>query len=268
MPTYSTGYVENPSVSGVRRFNSIVMLLTNSATTSGTAFLESFYVATVSGANQPFAAEGFDMTSQTHAVRNFSVSTMDYFVVQTTVSLPEIAMKVFGVSSSGQYVSLPVGEIPSRRITGQYRDNISIDGSDFAAISFRRRSAFTRPRQYAATLLPQSVEILATRPVRYKLILGGTVNGTYTLFPTPNTELNESSSAMEVNYTCTTVTGGQIVYQGQGTGLSGAYQNTKDNLLANNLLVALPPSTPITLTISCQAGTDKAAVTFNMEEQW
>lgn len=266
MPAYNTGFVENVIVSGSRRYNQILVLLTNTGTTSGSAFLEGLYTAT--GVNQHFASEGFNLVSQSNAIRTFSVALVDFFDVQIIASIQGISMEVFGISSTGQYTTLPVQELPVRRITADYREDITLTGDDFAALSFRRRSAFTRPRQYAAALLPQSIEILATRPIRYKLVLGGTVDGTYSLFPTPTTQLSETETALTVNYTCTTVTGGEVVYQGQGAGLSGAYTNIPEDLLANRLLKPLPPDTAITLVVSSLTGTDKVAVTFRMEEQW
>jgi hypothetical protein len=266
MPTYNTGYLENVSVSGVRRYNQIVVLISNSSQNSGTAFLEGYYV--LSGVNQPFASEGFDMFPQSNATRTYPTNLLDYFQIQVTVSLYEINVRMFGVSSSGQYTSIPVNELPIRRITSDYRDDMALTSADFPAISYQRRSTFSRPKQYAAALLPAGVEILATRPIRYKLVLGATVNGTYTTFPTATTQLSESVSALVVNDTCTTITGGQVIYQGEGTGLSGAYQNTVDNLINNQLLLALPAGVSITLAVSSLVGNDNVATVFRMEEQW
>lgn len=266
MPIYNTGYLQNVPVSGSRRFSQILVLIYNVGPSTGTVFLENYYVQ--SGSNQPFASEGFELLPQTNVTRTYPVTLLDFFLVQATISLFDIKMTVFGISASGQYTELPLQELPIRRITSDYRDGIALTSTDFPAISYQRRPSVSRPRQYGAALLPQGIEILSTRPVRYKLVLGATVNGTYSLFPTPTTQLSEAASALVVNYTSTTITGGQVVYQGEGTGLSGAYLNTVGNLIANQMFLALPNGTPITLVISSLTGSDNVGVVFRMEEQW
>ncbi|MFD2882122.1 hypothetical protein ACFTAO_49925 [Paenibacillus rhizoplanae] len=70
-----------------------------------------------------------------------------------------------------------------------------------------------------------------------------------------------------VNYTCTTVTGGRMLTQGIGSGISGAYQNVAVNLLNQRLAYDLQ-LLPVTLVVSSLAGEDNVAATFRMSEQW
>lgn len=70
-----------------------------------------------------------------------------------------------------------------------------------------------------------------------------------------------------MNYTCTTVTGGKVIMQGTGSGISGAYANLAVNLLNERLSYELQDE-PITLVVSSLSGDDDLAVTFKMSEQW
>lgn len=61
---------------------------------------------------------------------------------------------------------------------------------------------------------------------------GGTVDGSLVPFPTATTQLSGSETSLLVNDTYSTVTGGNVIFQGTATGLSGAYSSrTLSNLL-------------------------------------
>ncbi|MDF2922897.1 MAG: hypothetical protein K0R57_1811 [Paenibacillaceae bacterium] len=266
MPVYTTGFIDNVLVSGSRRFVQLMIIISNSGLATGTTYLEGYYI--MAGVNQQFAAAGNELPPQTNQVYMYPISSMDYFRVELTASLFQVEATIFGISAGGVYTPLPVKQEPIRRITSEYRDDFTLSSADFAVLSFRRRPAIVLPEQYGAALLPQAVEILATRPVRYQLVLGGTVNGTYVNYPTPNTNTLNASTALQVNYTCSTVTGGSVVFSGQGTGLSGAHLNTAVNLIENQLKLPLPHNTAVTLVISSLTASDNIGVTFRMEEQW
>lgn len=86
-------------------------------------------------------------------------------------------------------------------------------------------------------------------------------------YPTPTTAIPVTETALQVNYTCTTVTGGQVLTQGIGSGISGAYQNVAVNLLNQRLDYDLQ-QVPVTLVVSSLAGADNVAAAFRMSEQW
>ncbi|MEK4325106.1 hypothetical protein MKX70_04350 [Paenibacillus sp. FSL R7-0312] len=104
-------------------------------------------------------------------------------------------------------------------------------------------------------------------PIRYKVIAGGSVNGAFVNYPTPTTAIPVTETTLQVNYTCTAVTGGRVITQGIGSGISGAYQNVAMNLVNQQLLHDMQQE-PITLVVSSLAGEDNLAATFRMIEQW
>lgn len=264
MPVLRTGVVENIAISGTRPIYQIQVLMTNNNGVSGTGFIEGSYL---SGSKTPFALSGIDFLPGAVSSKVYLVD-YDFFQVDLYVSLPGITMNVFAVSPVGDYSEIPVTETPTRRITAAFRDDLAVTSTEFAAISFIRRLSFSQPYQYAAALLPQSLDLLGTKPFRYKVVLGGTTDGAYVPYPIPGTNISAVDTALLVNYTCTTLTGGQVIFEGQGTGLSGTYVNMSMNLLNNQLYTALPKGTSVTLVIVSLLGSDSMAATFRMEEQW
>lgn len=125
----------------------------------------------------------------------------------------------------------------------------------------------TIPEAVTAEIKTDGLEILASTPIRYKVIAGGSVNGAFVNYPTPTTAIPVTETALQVNYTCTAVTGGRVITQGIGSGISGAYQNVAVNLVNQQLLYDMQQE-PITLVVSSLAGEDNLAATFRMSEQW
>lgn len=182
-------------------------------------------------------------------------------------SLEQMRVRIYLVDSSGLWISVPLQPVVLNRITSEFRNNIAVTDSDTAVISFRRSAAVTIPEAVAAEIRPDGLEILASTPIRYKVIAGGTVNGTFVNYPTPTTAIPATETALLVNYTCTAVTGGRVITQGIGSGISGAYQNVALNLLNQQLLYNVQDN-PVTLVVSSLAGEDNVAAAFRMAEQW
>lgn len=213
-----------------------------------------------------FAQELFEVDHQEVITRTYNI-TQHFFQFNAFYSQEQLRVQIFLVDSAGVYFPVNLQPIAVSRITSEFRDNITVTAADYAAISFRRSGTVTNPEAVAAELRADSLEILASTPVRYKVVAGGTVNGSFVNFPTPTTAIPAAETALVVNYTCTTVTGGRVITQGLGSGISGAYQNVSVNLLGQLLLYDLQEE-PITLVISSLAGEDNVAAAFRMSEQW
>jgi hypothetical protein len=213
-----------------------------------------------------FAQELLEVDYQEVITRTYNI-TQHFFQFNAVYSQEKLRVQIFLVDSAGVYYPVNLQRIAVSRITSEFRDNIAVTTADFAAISFRRSGTVTNPEAVAAELRADSLEILASTPVRYKVVAGGTVNGSFVNFPTPTTAIPIAETALLVNYTCTAVTGGRVITQGLGSGISGAYQNVSVNLLSQLLLYDLQEE-PVTLVISSLAGEDNVAATFRMSEQW
>lgn len=213
-----------------------------------------------------FVQELFELDYQEVISRTYNID-QDFFQFNVVYSQENLRVQIFLVDSAGTYSPVRMQQLAVSRITSEFRDNINLTAAGFAAISFRRNGALTIPEAVAAELRADSLEILASTPVRYQLIAGGTLNGSFVNFPTPTTAIPSTETALQVNYTCTTVTGGNVITQGLGSGIAGAYQNIQVSLLSQQLMYDLQEE-PITLVISSLAGEDSVAATFRMSEQW
>ncbi|OMD09132.1 hypothetical protein, partial [Paenibacillus odorifer] len=130
-----------------------------------------------------------------------------------------------------------------------------------------RRPGFAIPQGLAAEIRPAALDVMSKRPVRYMVVAGGTLDGAFENYPTPTTNIPVTDTALLVNYTCTTVTGGKVIMQGTGSGISGAYANLAVNLLNERLSYEFHDE-PVTLVVNSLSGGDDLAVTFKMSEQW
>lgn len=212
-----------------------------------------------------FAQELFEVNYREVVSKTYNIT--DFFQFNVLYSQEKLGVQIFLVDSGGKWFPVSLTQLAVSRITSEFRDNIAVTSTDFAAISFRRNGALTIPEGVAADIRPDGVEILASTPIRYKIVAGGTVNGSFVNFPTPTTAFSVNDTALQVNYTCSTVTGGRVITQGLGSGISGAYQDVVVNLLNQQLVYDLQEE-PVTLVVSSLAGEDNLAATFRMAEQW
>lgn len=213
-----------------------------------------------------FAQELFEVNYQEVITRTYNI-TQNFFQFNAIYSQEMLRIQLFLIDNAGIYYPVKLQRVGVSRITSEFRDNIAITADDFAAISFRRSGTVTIPAAVAAELRADGLEILASTPIRYQVVAGGTVDGSFVNFPTPTTAIPVTATALQVNYTCTTVTGGRVIAQGLGSGFAGAYQNISVNLLDQLLLYDLQDE-PITLVISSLAGEDSVAAAFRVSERW
>lgn len=264
MPVLTTNMLTKNPTPGAGSISQAVVKIVNNGTDQG-----SLYLTGLNGDVSPetlFAQELFQLGYREVVTRTYNV-THPFFQFNVVYSLEQMRVRIYLVDSSGLWISVPIQPVALNRITSEFRNNLAVTASDTAVISFRRSAAITIPEAVAAEIRPDGLEILASTPIRYKIIAGGTVNGTFVNYPTPTTAIPVTETALLVNYTCTAVTGGRVITQGIGSGISGAYQNVAVNLLSQQLLYNLQDS-PVTLVVSSLAGQDNVAAAFRMAEQW
>lgn len=213
-----------------------------------------------------FAQELFELNYREGVTKTYNI-TQNLFQFNVMYSQEQVGVRVFLIDSAGVWIPVPLKTMDVSRITSEFRNDIVVGGSDFAVISFRRSPVVTIPEAVTAAVRADGLEILASTPIRYKLVAGGSVNGAFVNYPTPTTAIPVSDTALQVNYTCTAVTGGRVITQGTGSGIAGAYQNVAVNLPDQLLLYDLQEE-PLTLVVSSLAGADNLAATFRMAEQW
>ncbi|WP_340020869.1 hypothetical protein MHI24_17820 [Paenibacillus sp. FSL K6-1096] len=264
MPVLTTNMLTKNPTPGAGSISQAVVKIVNNGADQG-----SLYLTGLNGDVSPetlFAQELFQLGYREVVTRTYNV-THPFFQFNVVYSLEQMRVRIYLVDSSGLWISVPLQPVVLNRITSEFRNNIAVTDSDTAVISFRRSAAVTIPEAVAAEIRPDGLEILASTPIRYKVIAGGTVNGTFVNYPTPTTAIPATETALLVNYTCTAVTGGRVITQGIGSGISGAYQNVALNLLNQQLLYNVQDN-PVTLVVSSLAGEDNVAAAFRMAEQW
>lgn len=264
MPFLTTNTITSNPAGGIGPISQAVVIAVNNGTSRAVVYM--------TGLNNDvspeplFAEELFEVNEREVVSKTYNI-TPELFQFNVVYSQEKLRVRIFLIDSAGVWFPVNLQRLAVSRITSEFRDNITVTAADFAAISFRRSPSLIIPEGAAAEIRPAGAEILTSTPIRYKIVAGGTVNGAYVNYPTPTTAIPVTDTALQVNYTCTTVTGGRVIAQGIGSGISGAYQNVSVNLMNELLLYDLEEES-VTLVISSLAGEDILAATFRMSEQW
>lgn len=156
---------------------------------------------------------------------------------------------------------------PIFRITSDRRTVNAVPSTLVPVISFRRKTEFPagsgRPNSIDVNL--DLVSIIASGDISYQILLGGTIDGAFTNFPTANTNIPNAETGLLVNNTATTITGGETIYQGVTSGGAGASQVT----LSQNLLdFNLPTDEIVTLAVSNLGAAANVIAVFRVAESW
>lgn len=160
-----------------------------------------------------------------------------------------------------------IGEYnPVFRITSDRR-NVSVGTSGVPVLSFRRKSEFpnTSNRPNSVSVKLEGLDIVTGSDVFYQVIVGGTLNGSFDNFPTSNTSIPDDETALLVNNTATTISGGQVVYQGVAAGERGTHRNLATATL---LSFELPGHDSVSLVIGTFSSTTEVTVVFRVTEEW
>jgi len=96
--------------------------------------------------------------------------------------------------------------------------------------------------------------------------LDGTINGAFADYPTATTNIPLTETALRVNSTLTTISGGQVLLQGLAAGVAGSAR-----VLASDSLLdfELPNGSTVTLAVANLAGgSNSVSATFQVTEEW
>lgn len=156
---------------------------------------------------------------------------------------------------------------PEFRITSERRtETVGIAG--LPVISFQRKAVFptgsARPNSVSVTL--EGVDIVTSADVFFQLIVGGTLNTAFANFPTATTSIPDNETSLLVNNTATTITGGEVIFQGVVSGLGGAAN--RDVASANLLDFELPDDETISLVVGTFSGSSLISAVFRVTEEW
>ena len=155
---------------------------------------------------------------------------------------------------------------PEFRITSERR-TVVVGTAGLPVISFRRKAIFpagsARPNSVSINL--EGLDIVTDNDVYFQIILGGTLDTAFTNFPTSSTAIPDNETALLVNNTATTITGGEVVFQGVAAGGSGA---SRALATADLLDFELPDQTPISLVIGTFISTTSVSAVFRVTEDW
>ncbi|MGG1632812.1 collagen-like triple helix repeat-containing protein, partial [Rossellomorea sp. NRS-1567] len=155
---------------------------------------------------------------------------------------------------------------PEFRITSDRRA-VTVGTGGLPVLSFQRKPVFpagsARPNSVSVTL--EGLDIINAADIYFQILVGGTLNTAFTNFPTANTAIPNTETALLVNNTATNITGGQVVYQGVGAGAQG---NTRNLSTATLLSFQLPDDQIVSLVVGTFSGTTPVVAVFRVTEEW
>lgn len=156
---------------------------------------------------------------------------------------------------------------PEFRITSDRR-TVAVGTGGLPVLSYQRKPIFPagsgRPNSVRVTL--EGLDIITNADVYFQLILGGTLNTAYTNFPTVNTNIPNNETALLINNTATSITGGEVVFQGVFASASAG--GNRDIAEANLLDLELPDDESISLVIGGITGGATVTAVFRLSEEW
>ncbi|MEK3703043.1 hypothetical protein MKY87_02865 [Paenibacillus sp. FSL R7-0198] len=158
---------------------------------------------------------------------------------------------------------------PTYRVTSERRRITNVTSTLTPVISFTRKAVFPAgsARTNSVQVNLEEINVISSVDLSYQVLVGGTLNGAFVNFPTATTIIPDSETALLVNNTSTTITGGEVVFQGITGGGAG---NTK--ILASQELLdfTLPENQVVTLAILNIGGpgSNTVDVVFRVTESW
>lgn len=155
---------------------------------------------------------------------------------------------------------------PSFRITSERR-SLQVNPTGIPVISFQRKSVFPAGsgRSNSVSVTLEGVDIITDLDVYFQIIVGGTLNTPFVDFPTATTLIPNNETALRVNNTATTITGGEVVFQGVGSSAPGS---SRDLATANLLDFELPDDQIVSLVVGSLSGTANVTAVFRVTEEW
>jgi len=176
----------------------------------------------------------------------------------------------FSLFIGGRQYSIIGDYNPIFRITSDRRTvtNIPVGGT-VPILSFRRKTVFPAGsgRTNSVLISLEGADLISTTDISFQVVLDGTINGSYVNFPTANTIIPDNETALLVNNTATTISGGEVVYQGVSAGGTGISRLRASVELLN---FELPDTSIVTLTVTNLGNSPSNTVygTFRLTESW
>ncbi|GEN46856.1 hypothetical protein [Alkalibacillus haloalkaliphilus] len=173
----------------------------------------------------------------------------------------------FLIRVAGRQYSILGENVPSFRVTSARR-TVTATTTLTPLLSFQRKAEFPagsgRPNSINVTL--EGLDLVTGADIFYQIVLGGTLNTAFSDFPTANTNIPATETALRVNNTATSFsTPGQVVFQGLAVGGQG----NQTNLTEGNLLdIVLPSTSIITLAVGTFSGSTTVQGVFRASEEW
>jgi len=158
---------------------------------------------------------------------------------------------------------------PTIRDTSERRTITDVTTTLTPVISFIRKAEFPAGsgRTNSVEVSLEEIDIIGSAEFAYQVLLGGTLDGAFVNYPTATTIIPDSETALLVNTTSTTITGGQVVFQGVTSGGGGGTR-----VLATSELLdfTLPVDEVVTLAVVRIAGsaTNTVNASFSVTESW
>ncbi|MGG1684890.1 hypothetical protein [Pseudalkalibacillus sp. NRS-1564] len=157
---------------------------------------------------------------------------------------------------------------PIYRVTSERRTVSGIGATLTPLISFRRKSVFPAGsgRANSVQISLEGIQVISSLDVAYQVLIGGTINGSFGNFPTANTNIPNTETALEVNNSATTYTPGEVVFQGATSGGSRVSRVVGMDELID---FTLPTNEIVTLAaVNLEGGTATVTATFLLTESW
>lgn len=174
MPILTTNMLTKNPTPGAGPISQAVVKVVNNGVAQGTVYLTGLN-NDVSPATL-FAQELFESNYREVMTKTYNI-TENFFQFNIAYSQEQIRVRIYLVDSGGLWIPVSLQPIAVSRITSEFRNNIPVTGSDTAALSFRRSTTIAVPEAVAAEIVPDGLEILASTPIRYKVIAGGPLTG-------------------------------------------------------------------------------------------
>ena len=176
----------------------------------------------------------------------------------------------FNLFVGGRQYSIIGKYNPTFRVTSERRTITNITTTLTPIISFTRKAVFPigSARSNSVEVNLEEIDIITSADLAYQVLLGGTLNGAFADYPTATTIIPLNETALQVNTTSTTITGGEVVFQGVASG--GAGSSTRVLATSELLDFTLPLDAIVTLAVVRIGGSPTNSVTasFSVTESW
>lgn len=176
---------------------------------------------------------------------------------------------IFNLFVGGRQYNIIGKYEPTFRVTSERRTITNVTTTLTPVISFTRKAVFPTgsARANSVEVNLEEINIIGSADLAYQVLLGGTLDGAFVNYPTATTIIPDSETALLVNTTSTTISGGEVVFQGV---TSGGMSGTRVLATSELLDFTLPIDEVVTLAVVRIAGsaTNTVNASFSVTESW